>query len=637
MEGPKLFQLLLFKAYAFSISLSRDAAGIWLKKNPRSFKLGTISCYPNSSISSFHPSKTTNLLRNEITRFRRVIESSRWEKLFGTKCLANVLKIIEKQVQTRRTKLLLLAPAPLHCQRVELVVLLGCWSDAHSTKLSATLANVYRDKVLSVRTLPLRYTSYLTPREDLKGIILEAVVAYPRTPIPTSSLVKPIPEGLDENGLALAISVLAFNSNAIFSLGKSFHFLIFLHLHDTRTCGLDQFLNQWGELQKTSPFKLVTSRALIAVHKGELTLRIGKVESHHLQFWHQTSDTRSKINHMTANKIDVIDMACENSLKEVLGFIGYNREGTILILEAILNSEPPLPLQSRNKSNLSPDVRTELLGKIRSRKGAKVPQASSRLETFLTFRDQPEGGMTVVRNEENELIQLVGYRMAGMHLTIEPRTSQPFHLSGWKNPYENVNDPKEINESFPLETLNMVTFRGDSRTPWFADFANYHAGNFVVKGMSTQQKNKFFKDVKHYFWDDPFLFKICADQVIRRCVHGNEALEILSACHNGPTGGHHGANLTAKKIFDSGFFWPTIYKDAHEFVKNCDSCQRQGKKLHNVMRMPQNSIQFEKSLTVGLRLYGPFPSSRIVGNRVYSRGRFDYLSKWVEAKALPIQ
>ncbi|GJZ08856.1 reverse transcriptase domain-containing protein [Tanacetum coccineum] len=62
-------------------------------------------------------------------------------------------------------------------------------------------------------------------------------------------------------------------------------------------------------------------------------------------------------------------------------------------------------------------------------------------------------------------------------------------------PYENVLDPKEINETFPLETLSMVTFRGDSSTPWFADFANYHAGNFVVKGMSTQQKNKFFKDV----------------------------------------------------------------------------------------------------------------------------------------------
>ncbi|GJY81235.1 zinc finger, CCHC-type, retrotransposon gag domain protein [Tanacetum coccineum] len=88
--------------------------------------------------------------------------------------------------------------------------------------------------------------------------------------------------------------------------------------------------------------------------------------------------------------------------------------------------------------------------------------------------------------------------------------------------------------------LSMVTFRGDSSIPWFADFSSYHAGNFVVKGMSTQQKNKFFKDVKHYFWDDPFLFKICADQVIRRCVHGKEALDILEACHNGPTGGHLG-------------------------------------------------------------------------------------------------
>ncbi|GJV96837.1 reverse transcriptase domain-containing protein [Tanacetum coccineum] len=73
------------------------------------------------------------------------------------------------------------------------------------------------------------------------------------------------------------------------------------------------------------------------------------------------------------------------------------------------------------------------------------------------------------------------------------------HLSRLENPYENVLDPKEVNEKFPLETLNMVTSRGDSSTPWFADYANYHAGNFIVKGMSSHQKNKFFKDVKYYF------------------------------------------------------------------------------------------------------------------------------------------
>ncbi|GJZ11395.1 reverse transcriptase domain-containing protein [Tanacetum coccineum] len=88
------------------------------------------------------------------------------------------------------------------------------------------------------------------------------------------------------------------------------------------------------------------------------------------------------------------------------------------------------------------------------------------------------------------------------------------HLSRLENPYENVFDPKEINETFPLETLNTVTSYDNQSTPWFADIANYHAGNFLIKGMSTQQKRKFFKDVKHYFWDDPYVFRTCVDQII---------------------------------------------------------------------------------------------------------------------------
>ncbi|GKA37017.1 reverse transcriptase domain-containing protein [Tanacetum coccineum] len=221
---------------------------------------------------------------------------------------------------------------------------------------------------------------------------------------------------------------------------------------------------------------------------------------------------------------------------------------------------------------------------------------------------------------------------------------------------------KEINEAFPLETLGSIALKDDSQgriwyrasskleleedvkgsgklrngpddsTPWFADFANYHAGKFVIKGMTSQQKNKFFKDVKHYFWDDPFLFKNCADQVIRRCVSGQEALDILKACHSGPTGGHYGANYTARKIFDSGFYWPTIYKDAHDFVTRCDICQRQGK-ITQRDEMPQNSIQVCEIFDIwGIDFMGPFPSSR--GNK-YILVAVDYLSKWVEAKALP--
>nr|GFA21235.1 retrovirus-related Pol polyprotein [Tanacetum cinerariifolium] len=87
------------------------------------------------------------------------------------------------------------------------------------------------------------------------------------------------------------------------------------------------------------------------------------------------------------------------------------------------------------------------------------------------------------------------------------------HLSRLENPYENVFNPKEINETFPLEYLNKVAHK-DPSTPWFGKLANYHAGNFIIKGMTTQQKQKFFKDARHYFWDDPYLFRTCPDQII---------------------------------------------------------------------------------------------------------------------------
>ncbi|GJZ56013.1 reverse transcriptase domain-containing protein [Tanacetum coccineum] len=198
-----------------------------------------------------------------------------------------------------------------------------------------------------------------------------------------------------------------------------------------------------------------------------------------------------------------------------------------------------------------------------------------------------------------------------------------------ENPHKDVLENKDINENFPLETLGVIS---SGSTPWFADYANFHAGNFIIKGMTTQQKKKFFKDVKHYFWDDPYLFRICADQIIRRCVHGQEANDILKACHEGPTGGHHSANLTARKVFDAGFFWPTIYRDAHTMIKSCDTCQRQGK-ISQRDEMPQNAIQVCEIFDVwGIDFMGPFPSSH--GNK-YILVAVDYLSKWVEAKALP--
>nr|GEU66880.1 reverse transcriptase domain-containing protein [Tanacetum cinerariifolium] len=72
-------------------------------------------------------------------------------------------------------------------------------------------------------------------------------------------------------------------------------------------------------------------------------------------------------------------------------------------------------------------------------------------------------------------------------------------------------------------------------------------------------KSKFFKDVKHYFWDDPYLFKICADQIIRRYVSGQEAVDILKAFHSRPTGGENRASWSDKRD-DALWAFRTAYK-----------------------------------------------------------------------------
>ncbi|GJU36348.1 reverse transcriptase domain-containing protein [Tanacetum coccineum] len=76
------------------------------------------------------------------------------------------------------------------------------------------------------------------------------------------------------------------------------------------------------------------------------------------------------------------------------------------------------------------------------------------------------------------------------------------HLSRIEN--NESSDDNEVYNNFPGETLMEINTKDE---PWFADFANYLVGDIIPKGMTYQQKNKFFYDLKHYFWEEPYLFK----------------------------------------------------------------------------------------------------------------------------------
>ena len=107
--------------------------------------------------------------------------------------------------------------------------------------------------------------------------------------------------------------------------------------------------------------------------------------------------------------------------------------------------------------------------------------------------------------------------------------------------------------------------------------------------MTYQQMRKFLHESRYYFWEDPFLFKQCADNIIGKCVAESEIVEILYHFHSSPSGGHFGDARTAAKVLQAGFFWPTLFKDAYAYEKNCDRCQRSGNILRR-NKMPSTSI-----------------------------------------------
>ncbi|XP_073056881.1 uncharacterized protein [Primulina eburnea] len=84
------------------------------------------------------------------------------------------------------------------------------------------------------------------------------------------------------------------------------------------------------------------------------------------------------------------------------------------------------------------------------------------------------------------------------------------------------------------------------------DIANFLAAGELPSDLTYHQKKKFLHDAKFYLWDNPFLFKRCADQIIRRCVAEEEAGIILEQCHSSPYGGHFGASRTAANVLQSG-------------------------------------------------------------------------------------
>ncbi|XP_049399782.1 uncharacterized protein LOC125863841 [Solanum stenotomum] len=192
-----------------------------------------------------------------------------------------------------------------------------------------------------------------------------------------------------------------------------------------------------------------------------------------------------------------------------------------------------------------------------------------------------KGGITVIPNAKNELVpmrpvtgwreplavvfafQKFGSYLLGTKMGIENQVAD--HSSRLEEDVLlKLGDGAEINDSFPDEQV-------------------------LAAYLSFQQRNKLMHDVNKFFWDEPYLLRICVDGIIHRCVPEVEVMSILEVCQSSSVGWHDSCIQTAHTIIQCGYDWPTIHHDAHDFVKSCDRCQREGG-ISESQELPMNPI-----------------------------------------------
>ncbi|RDY00716.1 putative mitochondrial protein, partial [Mucuna pruriens] len=184
---------------------------------------------------------------------------------------------------------------------------------------------------------------------------------------------------------------------------------------------------------------------------------------------------------------------------------------------------------------------------------------------------------------------------------------------------ERKSDPMPIQDEFSDAQLLHINMP----TPWFPNICNFVAASHFPPEASRLYKEKLKSDAKYYTWDDPYLWRVCNDQVHPKC-RDQFGPPILS-CNTRDD--HYGSTQTARKVLDCGFYWPTIFRDAYQFVSTCKKCQKAGMAISRRNEMPQQSIFFD---VWGIDFIGPFPVSN---GHSYILLVVDYVSRWVEVIA----
>jgi hypothetical protein len=144
--------------------------------------------------------------------------------------------------------------------------------------------------------------------------------------------------------------------------------------------------------------------------------------------------------------------------------------------------------------------------------------------------DQLESTLSKIEFDESEDLQMI---YSQEEITDEKGTENVDADLLSRVTIDSTSDITPIDDYFPDESL--LSLRS---MPWFVNIVNFLSSGDLPADWSTQDKRKFLNEVKNFYWDDPYLFKYCLDQIFQRCIPNNEVSSVIKLCHSEVCGSH---------------------------------------------------------------------------------------------------
>ncbi len=180
------------------------------------------------------------------------------------------------------------------------------------------------------------------------------------------------------------------------------------------------------------------------------------------------------------------------------------------------------------------------------------------------------------------------------------------NVDGFTRAYEGVGDVLE-DDDFPNAAIMVINAKKTLEEYWeiiqYLDDMRFPIG--ATKAVRTRITHK----SRNYSMISNQLYFQRRDGVLRRTIGKHDTSRLLYEFHDGFCGGHFARRITIEKILQTCYYWPTLFKDAHDYCRSCDVCQAYAQRstvsgfLHPIPPLGP----FEKW---GIDLMGPLPMTR---------------------------